>query len=153
MTQSLQTLLQHAERERDAALADLLQAEDHAQRVRQQWEQLRAYHAEYAARAPGHGGRSAGIAQLQAHHAFMQRLDQALAHQQRLLDAAEQQVPARRQMLLQRETRVASVRKLAERRHQEQQRAATRREQQRSDEAATQRLWRNSAHLRNPVSP
>lgn len=152
MPQSLQTLLDHATRERDVAIAALVQAEDQARRMRQQWEQLLAYRADYDAKSPAQHGRATTMDQLRGHHAFMQRLDQALSQQQGLLTGADQQVVRRRQTLLERETRLASVRKLQERRLHDQQRSAARREQQRSDEAATQRAWRDSAHSHPPVT-
>ena len=148
MTQSLQTLLSHAERERDDAMAVVLQAEEHGRKLRQQWHQLQAYHADYAARAPTLGGRAAPIDTLRSHHAFMQRLDQALAQQQGLLQAAEQRVTQQRQTLLALETRVASVRKLQQRRLQEAQRNAQRLEQRRSDDGATRRRADESAMQR-----
>ena len=157
MTQPLQTLLSHAEHERDEAMAALLQDEENGRRLRQQWDQLQTYHADYAARAPTLGGRTAAIDALRSHHAFMQRLDQALAQQQGLLQAAEQRVTQQRQTLLALETRVASVRKLQERRLQEAQRNAQRLEQRRSDDSAAQRRvddsalqrrWRDSTHSR-----
>ena len=147
MTESLQTLFAHAEQERDEALAALLQAEDAARRLRQQWDQLQSYHADYAARSPTLGGRAAPIDALRSHHAFMQRLDQALAQQQGLLQAGEQRVVEQRQQLLEREIRVASVRKLGERRLHEAQRGAQRLEQRRSDDFAAQRRGADSATM------
>ncbi len=145
MTQALNALLEHAERQRDEALARLVQAEESGRRLRNQWEQLRAYRADYEARAPGLGGQAAPIELLRCHQGFVQRLDQAMNQQSALLHSAEQQLVIKRQLLLERETHVASVRKLAERRLQEHQRASARLEQKRSDEAATQRRWRDSA--------
>jgi len=144
MHQPLQTLITHAEQARDAALAALLQAEESSRRLRQQWEQLQAYHADYAARAPGLKGLAAPIDALRSHHAFMQRLDQALAQQQGLLQAADQRAAQQRQTLLTLETRVASVRKLCERRQHEAQRSADRLDERRRDESAMQRHWRDS---------
>lgn len=146
MTESLQTLLAHAERERDETRAALLQTEAAAHRQRLQWEQLQTYHADYAARAPTLGGRAATIDALRSHHAFMQRLDQALAQQQGLLKAGEQRLADQRQQLLKREIRLASVRKLDERRQQEAQRNAQQREQRRSDDSAVARRWHDSTH-------
>ena len=150
MTQSLQTLLSHAEHERDEAMAALLQAEENQRRMRQQWQQLQTYHADYTARAPTLGGRAAAIDALRSHHTFMQRLDQALAQQEGLLQAAEQRITQQRQTLLALEIRVASVRKLQERRLQEAQRNSQRLEQRRSDDSAAQRRthdsMRNSTH-------
>ena len=144
MNPPLQTLITLAEQERDGAMAVLLQAEDASRRLRQQWQQLQTYHADYAARAPGLGGRAAPIAALRSHHAFMQRLDQALTQQQGLLEAADQRLAQQRQTLLALETRVASVRKLCERRQHEAQRSADRLDERRRDENAMQRHWRDS---------
>jgi flagellar protein FliJ len=152
MPQSLLTLLQEAERQRDASMAAMLQAEDAGRRLRAQQLQLQEYHADYAARAPGKGGRSAPIDVLRSHHVFMQRLDQALAQQQGLIDAADENLTRRRQHLVVQETRVASVRKLLERRMNERQQGAARLEQKRSDEAAMQRHWRDSAQNRTVTS-
>jgi flagellar FliJ protein len=74
----------------------------------------------------------------------MQRLDQALAQQAGQLQSADVQLLHQRQLLLARETRVAAVRKLVERRAQDHQRVHARREQNRSDEATAQRHWHDS---------
>ena len=148
MTQALQSLLEHAERERDDSLAATRRAEAASQQLRQQMDQLQAYRADYETRSPGHGGRAAPIELLRCHLAFMQRLEQALGQQAGLLQAAELQLLQQRQLLLARETRVAAVRKLVERRAQDQQRVQARRDQNRSDEATAQRHWHDNAHKR-----
>lgn len=142
MTTALHTLLEHAVRQRDDALAALLQAEEAARRLRQQAEQLHAYRGEYHERGPTRAGSTAPVELLHCHRNFMQRLDQALGQQTGHLQAAEARVVQLRGALLALETRVASVRKLLERRAQEQRRVAARLEQRRSDEAAVQRHWR-----------
>jgi flagellar FliJ protein len=136
MTQSLQMLLEHAERERDAARSALQQAEQAHERLALQAAQLREYRAEYLARGPGRDGRAAPIALLRCHQDFLQRLDQAVAQLQRQQDSAEQRVQQLREALLAHEQRVASVRKLLERRDAEQRRGAARQEQRRQDDAA-----------------
>lgn len=141
MPQSLKTLLDIATRERDQAAAALAQAEQQLRAQQNQWEQLQAYQADYARRAPAHGGQAAPIEVLRCHQAFMGRLDQAMAHQQRVLHAAEGEAQLRRQTLLQRETRLASVRKLMQRRADTASHAAERADQRRTDEAALQRHW------------
>lgn len=146
MTQALNALLEHAERQRDQALARLVQAEEANRRLRNQWEQLKAYRADYEARSPGMGGKAAPIELLRCHQGFVSRLDQALTQQSALMQSAEKQLAVKRHHLLERETHVASVRKLVERRVQDHQRTTARLEQKRSDEAATQRRWRDSAH-------
>lgn len=148
MTQALQSLLEHAERERDEALARLMQAEDASRRLREQYEQLQAYRADCEARSPGAGGKAAPIELLRCHQGFALRLDQALAQQGGLLQSADSQLLLHRQLLLERETRVAAVRKLVERRQHERQRTAARQEQKRSDEAVAQRHWHQGAHSR-----
>jgi flagellar FliJ protein len=75
----------------------------------------------------------------------MGRLDQALAHQQRVLHAADGEAQRQRQTLLQRETRLASVRKLMQRRAASAFREAERADQRRTDEAAMQHHWHQRA--------
>ena len=142
MTQALATLIDHAVRLRDEGMAALMQAEDAARRTLAQAEQLRTYRAEYAARSPARGGRSAPIELLRCHLDFMQRLEQALAQQLLLSESAEQRAVQARQTLLELETRVASVRKLMERRSKDQRASADRQDQRRNDEASQQRAWR-----------
>ncbi len=142
MTQALATLIHHAERQRDEAMAALMQAEDAARRNLEQAEQLRTYRVEYAARSPARGGRSAPIELLRCHLDFMQRLEQALAQQQLQAEAAERHAAQSRHALLELETRVASVRKLMERRSKELRCVADRADQRRNDEASQQRAWR-----------
>ena len=136
MTTPLHTLLEHAERQRNEALGLLLQAEESARRLQQQGQQLLAYRDEYRLRQPGQGGRSVSIELLRSHHEFMQRLEQALAQQQGQLEAAEVRAATRRAELLALETRVASVKKLLERRGHDERRRTSRQEQRRSDDAA-----------------
>lgn len=145
MPQSLKTLLDIATRERDQAAAALAQADQQLQAQRRQWDQLQAYRADYEQRAPASGGKAAPIEVLRCHQAFMGRLDQAVAHQQRVLHAAEGEAQLRRQTLLQRETRLAAVRKLAERRASSAAQAEERADQRRTDEAAAQRHWHQRA--------
>ncbi len=136
MTQALLTLLEHAEGLRNEALALLLQAEEATRRLQQQEMQLMAYRDEYRQRQPGLGGRSVSIELLRSHHEFMQRLEQALTQQAGQMTAAQNRLTTRRAELLALETRVASVRKLMERRSGEQRRRSDRQEQRISDDAA-----------------
>jgi flagellar FliJ protein len=135
MTQALHTLLEHAERQRDAALAALQRAEDSVRRLQQQGRQLTAYRDEYRARSPALGGRSTSIDMLRSHSSFMQRLEQALAQHQGQCQSAEARSEQLRRELLAQELRVASVRKLLERRGEQARLVASRQEQRRNDEA------------------
>ncbi len=139
MTQALHMLLEQSERERDTALARFAQHDEAARQARAQTEQLHAYREDYRRRAPALNGKSAHIELLRCHQGFMQRLDQAIAQQRAQQESAEQQAAAQREVLLERELRVAAVKKLIERRGHEEQRRTTRSEQRHSDEAA-QRL-------------
>jgi flagellar protein FliJ len=142
LTQTLHTLLEHAERQRDEALAALLRAEDTLRRLELQAGQLQAYRGEYDDRGPARSGRPSPIELLHCHRDFMLRLDQAVLQQQGQLQGAAARLAQLRATLLARETRLAAVRKLIERRTQEQRLAAARLEQRRSDDAVPRGPWR-----------
>ncbi len=142
MTAALNTLFEHAERQRDEAQATLLQAETTVRRLQAQEAQLRAYRDDYRARHPALGGRSAGIEALRCHQDFMQRLDQALQQQSGHQQACEARCTVLRSELVVQELRVASVRKLLERRGQAAQYQTDRLEQRRTDDAALNQMRR-----------
>ncbi len=133
---ALNTLLEHAEIERDAALARMMQADDATRQARAQADQLHAYREDYRRRAPAFDGRSASIELVRCHRGFMERLDQAIDQQREQLARFEQGAVALREVLLEREVRVAAVKKLIERRTQETQRVQARTEQRHADEAS-----------------
>jgi flagellar FliJ protein len=153
MNTSLQLVLAHAERQRDEALAAMLQADDAVRRLRTQADQLLAYRSEYRARGPAGTGQSTPIDALRLHQEFMQRLEHALSQQAFSMEAGELNAARLRSELVAREMRVASARKLLERRTAEQQRAQSRLEQRRSDEAALQQLWRRHADQADQTTP
>lgn len=136
MSATLHTLLEQAQAARDTAQAQLAQAEALHQRLREQAQQLQDYREDYRRRAPALQGRSASIELVRCHQGFMARLDQAIDQQRLQLDAAAQQVQRQRAELLDCELRLASVRKLHERREADQRRVLARREQNHSDEMA-----------------
>ena len=152
MSHSLQALLDHAQTLRDEASLALAAAEERSRSLRLQHQQLLDYRDDYAARSPTQRGQTAPIERVRGHHGFMQRLDQAIAQQQATLVLGDAQELRCRQQLLAQETRLASVRKLIERRMKELRSQADRLEQRRSDEAATQRHWRDSAQNRAQTS-
>ena len=139
MSSTLALLLEHAERQRDAARAAVQQAEGGCNRALVQLEQLRAYQGDYRARAPGTAGLAAPIELLRCHQGFMGRLDQALLHQHQAVKDAEAELLRRRELLRQAEQKLASTRKLVDRREAERKRFAQRAEQRASDESALQR--------------
>jgi flagellar protein FliJ len=135
--QTLQTLLEHAEAERNGALAAFNQARARRDAAREQASQLAAYQGDYQQRWQAqfqHGG--APLAILRCYQQFNERLDVAIAQQAHSLDVCEAALVRANDTLAAHELRVASVRKLLERRVAEQRRDGERREQKASDEWA-----------------
>ena len=141
---TLKTLLARAEAERDTAMTVLRQAEALADRARLQAEQLEAYRSEFDQRWTAHFRRSGTPGLLQCQQEFGQRLSFAIGQQRGEVDALGNRVGRARDVLLQREQRVAAVRKLIERREAELRRIADRREQRQTDEAAQRALQRSA---------
>ncbi len=137
----LQTLLTQAETQRDAALAAMRDAEMSALRSRTQADQLRDYRVEYEQRWALQFTRACAIEIVQCYRSFMERLDQALSQQSRACELAEQNVIRARAALTECELRVASVRKLIERRCKELQHQENRLDQRRADEAGQRASW------------
>jgi flagellar FliJ protein len=138
---SLLVLLEHAEAERDAALAALQRAETGARRLAELAAQLAAYRDDYRRRAPGSDGRGIDVGLLRVHRDFMQRLEQAIDQQARQRRAADHAAAEARALLVEREMRVAGVAKLVERRALARHRVAERAEQRSNDEAAMRAAW------------
>jgi flagellar protein FliJ len=142
---ALHTLLTQAEAERDQARAALRRAEDQLTRLRAQAEQLHAYRGEYQQRWGGQFAQGGAIEIVHCYQSFMQRLDEALVQQRQQSEAAAALAERQRAVLLATEMRVASVRKLLERRQIELRRVQDRREQRQNDETAQQLHWRHTS--------
>jgi flagellar protein FliJ len=134
----LELLLERATGERDRLTAARRQADDAAQSARTQGEQLAAYRSEYVARWSSQFGRGGAIEIVHCYRSFMQRLDEAVEQQARHVDGAERLLAQAQALLVDAELRVASVRKLIERRRAEAQRDAQRRDQRQTDETSQQ---------------
>lgn len=145
---ALHTLLTQAEAERDQARAALRRAEEQLTRLRAQADQLLAYRSEYQQRWGGQFAQGGAIEIVHCYQSFMQRLDEALVQQRQQSEAAATLAERQRATLLATEMRVASVRKLLERRQIELRRVEDRREQRQNDEAAQQlhRRHTSSSH-------
>lgn len=141
---SLTVLLQQAESQRDEALLQLQQAQQRADGAQAQAEQLQAYRGQYQQRWSQQFAQRGAIEIVQCYQSFNERLDQAVAHQAQVVAQSKVQLEQARTQLAEREMRVASVRKIIERRQQEQRRAADRQDQKLTDEAAQRSGW-NSA--------
>ena len=139
---ALATLLEKTEAARDRALADLRRAEAQAARAARQAQQLADYRLEYRERWSARFAQAGAIEIVRCHGEFTQRLDEAIAQQARQSDAADAAVARQRALVVALETRIASVRKLIERRAHEGRRAEARQEQRRDDEYAQMIGWR-----------
>jgi len=137
----LTVLLEREQGTRDSAALALQRAEQQLDRANSQAEQLAQYRTEYIARWAAHFNRQAAMEIVHCYRSFMQRLEQAIAMQARQAALAEQQQAQARHALLECERRLASVRKLIERRGAELAQAGRRREQKHTDEQAQRMRW------------
>jgi flagellar FliJ protein len=141
----LMSLLAQAERERDAALADLQKALDTERAAGAQLDQLVQYRGEYDNRFREQFKQHQGIVALQGYQVFAERLSQAIEQQRRVVAHGASRAAEARQIVLEQELRVASVRKLLERRLNEIKLGTERREQRQTDEFATRAAWNRLA--------
>lgn len=144
----LMALLGQAERERDDALALAQRTEAQLAAAQGQGEQLLAYRLDYEARFRERFSRQGAIDTFQTYQGFMGRLSLAVEQQQGAITQAGRRVDAARQVVREHELRVASVRKLIERRLAELRVAADRRDQKQTDEFASRAAWNRLAEQR-----
>ena len=142
--QALQTVLDHAVAERDAATAQMYLLLEGTRRLNSQMEQLHSYREEYRARWTNQFRQSAAIEVVQSYQSFVARLDHALEQLQLQRAEADAKSQQARELLVVRETRVASVRKLLARRLAEQARCIASGEQKHSDERAAIAHWHST---------
>ncbi len=134
--QALTILLERAEAERDEALAQMLDLRRQAEQARAQAEQLGQYRSEYQQRWSQQFARQGTVDILACYQTFGLRLDQAIDQQGLVANHADGRLERAMHKLKELELRVASVKKLLERRQQEHKRAAWRQEQKLTDEQA-----------------
>jgi flagellar protein FliJ len=139
--QPLIALLAQAERERDENLAHSLRLDAAHTSAQAQADQLLDYRRDYEQRWGEHFSRQAKIELLHCYQGFIGRLSQAIEQQSRAAGHAGDQAAVARAALRESELRVASVRKLIERRVGEMQLRNERREQKQSDEFAARATW------------
>ena len=145
--QALKVALEHAEKERDAALLAMQRAAAQLDAAQRQATQLLDYRAEYQQRWSAQFKREGTIDILHCYQNFMARLNTAIEQQQRIVEQARLGHERSQEALMERETRAASIRKLIERRVTEQALAQERREQKATDEQASRISWTNRMHL------
>lgn len=131
-----------AERRRDAARQALKNVQDARHAAQAQLEQLTGY----AAETQGRWGMKADSAMqpevMYHHYQFMGRLDHAIGLQTGVVSGQDVRVDKARQALLEAELRLASLRKVLERRRAEVALQQQRREQKQTDERAALRAGR-----------
>ena len=137
----LNTLLEREKEKRDAALAEWRAAEAQAQAAREQADSLVTYRGEYRQRWSAQFAQRAPIEILRCYQGFVDRLEQAIGAQQGAADQAAARVQAAQARLRHRETKVATVQRLIERRLQAGALREQRREQKTLDEAAQRLAW------------
>ncbi len=141
----LRSVLAHAEGERDAALLRLRQADAAAHASLAQESQLQAYRGDFRARWQQRLAQTCAMPVLHCHHGLTQRLDQAIEQQGDHRSQTGARADQARAALVQREQRVAALRKLIERRQAELLRLQVR-QQQKTDDESGQRLRRIDLH-------
>ena len=129
-------LLEQAESERNAALAALNERRQRCQAAQDQARQLDDYRNAYRQRWSVQFAQGAALPIVRCHHAFADRLDAAIGQQCLAVRQAEAAHERAGQVLNGCELRVASVRKLIERRAQMLRVQGERRDQKASDEQA-----------------
>lgn len=134
--QTLGILLERAEAERDEAMRQLQDVQARADAARAQHGQLTQYRGEYQQRWSQQFARQGTMDIVACYQNFSGKLDQAIDSQGNVSQHAAQRVERARESLREREMRVASIRKLLERRRLESSRASERYEQKVTDEQA-----------------
>jgi flagellar FliJ protein len=142
--QPLMALLSQTERERDEAWGQAQHALQAQQNAAAQADQLLTYRREYEQRWSAQFKTEGRIELVHCYRGFMDRLTQAVEQQQRIAQQAAVQAERTRAVLAEHEMRVASVRKLIERRRQELRLSADRIEQKQTDEFGSRMSWNAS---------
>ncbi|MBS0507936.1 MAG: flagellar export protein FliJ [Proteobacteria bacterium] len=128
-----------AARQRDAARQTLQNLQGARQAAQAQLDQLSGYAAETQQRWGMREGAAVQPEVMHHHYQFMGRLDHAIGLQTQAVSGQDQRVLQAGQALLQAELRLASLRKVLERRRAELVLLQQRREQKNTDERAAQR--------------
>jgi flagellar FliJ protein len=133
---TLNTLLEQAEAERNLALAGFNQARARHDAARAQAVQLEAYRGDYQQRWSAQFARGAALDIVRCYQGFADRLETAITQQRHAVTQAHAAQVRASDTLSAHELRVASVRKLIERRLQAERQMAAQREQKADDEHA-----------------
>lgn len=150
MTDTLSTLLEQAESQRNLALAAFNDARARRDAARRQAADLAQYRDDYTQRWQTQFAReSAALDIVRCYRQFADRLELALSQQAHAVTLAEQALVRANDTLAAHELRVASVRKLSQRRADEVRRSSDRREQRAADDLV---LHRHAGASRGPLT-
>ena len=141
MTQALVTLLEHAERQRDQALAQQRRADEVLANAVRQQTQLAAYRLDHQTRWSAAFSQSVAVPLMHCHHAFSGRLHDAVDLQASQVDRARLALSKRQTDTLEAERRVAAISKLMQRRADASSQHQHRQEQRQSDERSARAAW------------
>lgn len=139
--QPLMSLLQQTERERDEALQVHQRMEAALAAAQQQADQLLSYRRDYEQRWSAQFSKEGQMPLVHCYQNFNERLTQAVQYQHNAVQQAQAQAERSRLLWTEQEIRVASVRKLIERRLRELQQSSERRDQKATDEFAARSGW------------
>ena len=144
---ALTTLLEQAEAERNIALAAFNQTRARRDAARTQSQELATYRSDYQQRWRAQFQRGAALEIVRHYQQFSLRLDTAIEQQTQAEQVCETALARAEDTLAAHELRLASVRKLIERRSAEQARVQGRREQKQADELATRMALKRTGVL------
>lgn len=133
---ALNTLLEQAEADRNQALSAFNQTRARSEAARTQATQLDAYRADYQQRWSRQFAQGAALEIVRCYQGFADRLEAAITQQGHAVAQAEAALARAGDHLNAHELRLASVRKLIERRLAAERQALERREQKADDEQA-----------------
>lgn len=135
----LRTLQEQEQQRRDAAMLQWREAQRVAEAARDQADALVTYRSEYRKRWAAQFAKAAPIEIVRCYQGFVERLEQAITAQQGQVQGSAERQEAALQRLRHREMKLATVRRLIERREQALAQVAQRRDQKACDEAGQRR--------------
>lgn len=148
-TNSLSTVLDQAQGDRDQAYVLLESSRKVLEDAKFKLQSLQEFRTQYEQRWQGQFKQAGGMEILRCYQDFMGRLTDAVNDQMNRVNLLEKDHDQRRHILIEAERRVSAIQKVVERRQQEVVLQTSRREQRDTDELAT-RLSLRSAKLQSP---
>ncbi len=151
--QTLNKVVELAEKRRDEALGHLVQLRRELQLAQEQMDQLQAYAQEAQQRWAARGSAGVDVTLLHHHRQFMAKIDHAMEFQRSVLGQRESQAEKAQQQVHVAERDVAGLRKYTDRQLQTLLQRAQRQDQKATDEMALaihlrQSLAQAQAHTR-----